>query len=321
MSQHVSQYVRSCQDCQTKKGLRSRPAGLLSPIRSSEPFERIGIDLIGPFPLSRGGNRHVVIAVDYFTKWVIAKAVPSKETIHIVDFFVRRLVLQHGAPVYVISDRGASFKADFAEKLFEALQSNHLVTTAYHPQCNGLVERFNHTFAEMLSMFVNAKHSDWDDVIDHVVFAYNSSRHESTGVSPFYMLYGREPRLPIDVARGNNPNSLSSHFDFILGLPLLREKVKRTILMIQHRQKERYDRRHRHVSFNPGDLVWVFKPDRIKGRSEKLLHRYHGPFKIIRNISEVNYLIETIRCRRKRIEFVHVSRLKTFVGRSHFLQV
>ena len=138
MSQQVSQYVRSCQDCQTKKGLRSRPAGLLSPIRSSEPFERIGIDLIGPFPLSRGGNRHVVIAVDYFTKWVIAKAVPSKETIHIVDFFVRRLVLQHGAPVYVISDRGASFKADFAEKLFKALQSNHLLTTAYHPQCNAL---------------------------------------------------------------------------------------------------------------------------------------------------------------------------------------
>ena len=170
-------------------------------------------------------------------------------------------------------------------------------------------------------MFVNAKHSDWDDVIDHVVFAYNSSRHESTGVSPFYMLYGREPRLPIDVALGNNPNSPSSHFDFILGLPLLGEKVKRRILMIQHRQKERYDRRHRHVSLNPGDLVWVFKPDRIKGRSEKLLHRYHGPFKIIRNISEVNYLIETIRCRRKRIECVHVSRLKTFVGRPHFLQV
>lgn len=319
MSQQVSQYVKSCQDCQTKKGLRTRPAGLLQPLRPKQPFERIGIDLIGPFPRSTSGNKHVIIAVDYLTKWVIAKAVPTKNTFHIVDFFVRRIVLQHGAPVDVISDRGASFKAEFAEELFKALQSNHLVTTAYHPQCNGLVERFNHTFAEMLSMFVNSKHNDWDEVIDHVVFAYNTSRHESIGVSPFYMLYGREARLPIDVALGNNPNSnVSTNFAFIQRLPLLREQVKRRLIIVQQKQKERYDRSHKYVSFDVGSLVWVFRPDRKVGLSEKLLHRWHGPFKVIRKVSHVNYLVTSIRFQKNSYECVHVSRLKPFIHRSPF---
>ena len=86
------------------------------------------------------------------------------------------------------------------------MQTNHLVTAAYHPQCNGLVERYNHTFAEMLSMYVNSYHNDWDGLIDFVTFAYNTSRQETTGYSPFYLLYGREAVLPIDVALGNNPD-------------------------------------------------------------------------------------------------------------------
>jgi hypothetical protein len=72
----------------------------------------------------------------------------------------------------VISDRGSCLLSVFAEELFRSMQTNHLITTAYHPQCNGLVERFNNTFADMLSMFVNSSYFNWDDVVDHVVFAY-----------------------------------------------------------------------------------------------------------------------------------------------------
>jgi hypothetical protein len=171
MRRQIVRFVLSCIDCQTKKRSREAPAGLLRPIQARRPFEKVGIDLIGPFPLTSSGNKHAIVAVDYLTKWAICKAVPAASSKEVVDFFVRNVVLQHGAPVVLISDRGKCLTASFAEELFQALQTNHLVTAAYHPQCNGLVERYNHTFAEMLSMYVNSYHNDWDGLIDFVTFA------------------------------------------------------------------------------------------------------------------------------------------------------
>lgn len=104
------------------------------------------------------------------------------------------------------TEGGGCLTSKFAEELYKALQTNNLVTAAYHSQMNGLVERFNHTFAEMLSMNFSSCHDDWDEIVDFMVFSYNTSRQESTGVTPFYSLYGRKATLPMDVALGNNPN-------------------------------------------------------------------------------------------------------------------
>lgn len=208
MIKRVVGHVRSCTDCQMKKRPIERVAGLLTSIPSKKPFERIGIDLIGPFPLSVSQNKYVIIAVDYFTKWVIAKAVPRATTSELVNFFVKRIVLQHGAPLSLISDRGKCFKADFMEQFLKAFETNHLSTTSYHPQCNGQVERFNHTFAQMLAMYVNTCHTNWDEYVHYVTFAYNTSRHESTGMTPFFSLYGREAILPIDITLGSDPNPI-----------------------------------------------------------------------------------------------------------------
>ena len=160
----------------------------MTPIRSQQPFEKVGIDLIDPFPRSKSGNRHVIVAVDYLTKWVIAKAVPTAATTDVVNFFVKQIVLQHGAPVTLISDRVKCLTSDFAEKIYLAFETNHLVATSYHPQCNGLVERFNHTFAEMLSMYVDSSHDDWDESIEYVTFGYNTGRQKSTGFSPLFVV-------------------------------------------------------------------------------------------------------------------------------------
>lgn len=140
MRKQIIRYVLSCVDCQTKKRAQDRPAGYLTPIRSNQPFERVGIGLIGPFSLFQLGNRYVIVAVDYFTKWVITQPVKTKNTKEFVDFFIHRIILQHGAPSIIITDRGSNLTAGFTEELVKALQTNHLITTAYHPQCNGLVD-------------------------------------------------------------------------------------------------------------------------------------------------------------------------------------
>nr|CAH0098669.1 unnamed protein product [Daphnia galeata] len=133
MSKQVIQHVRSCVECQMRKRPLGRPAGLLTSIDSNRPFERIGIDLIGPFPQSTTKNKHIIVAVDYFTKWVIVKAVPRATTEELVEFFVKRIVLQHGAPTFLISDRGRCFKADFMAKLLKAFETNHLLTMPIIP--------------------------------------------------------------------------------------------------------------------------------------------------------------------------------------------
>lgn len=324
MRRDITQYVKSCADCQTKKRPLERPKGLMTSIRVTQPFEKVGIDLIGPFPRSKSGNRHVFVAVDYFTKWVITKASPNATTKELVDFFIKRIVLQHGAPVSLISDRGKCLTSDFAEKLFLALETNHLVTTAYHPQCNGLVERFNHTFAEMLSMYVDSSHDDWDESIDYVTFGYNTGRQESTGFSPFYLLYGREALLPIDVTLGNNPNpvaldeSSQNVQQFVGRLSNIREIVKRRMLSVQNRQKKRYDKSHRTKTYQVGEQVLVYRPIRKKGRSEKLLHRYYGPYRIIARINDLNYQVELLFGRNKRRDCVHVDALKPFFTRKTY---
>ena len=133
MKQRIIQFVQSCEDCQTRKKSLEHPSGFMTSITVQHPFERLGIDFIGPFPKSLSGNKYVIIAVDYCTKWVIAKAIPNSKTKEVVDFFIKRIVLQHGAPSFLISDQGKSLNFNFSRTLFKAMTTNHLITTAYHP--------------------------------------------------------------------------------------------------------------------------------------------------------------------------------------------
>jgi hypothetical protein len=168
-------------------------------------------------------------------------------------------------------------------------------------------------------MYVNSYHNDWDGLVDFVTFAYNTSRQESTGYSPFYLLYGREAVLPVDVALGNNPelnkgeDGHSEHLRQLTSeLPTIRDEVKRRLVLVQSKQKTRYDRKRRSVNFAEGNLVLVYRPIRKKGRSTKFLHRYFGPYKIIRRVSDLNYIVEPLCGRRKKQDCVHVSHLKPF---------
>ncbi len=101
---------------------------------------------------------------------------------------------------------GEVFVARMMQATLQMLQTNHRTTTAYHQQANGQVERLNHTFADMLSMYVSADHSDWDSALPYVRFAYNTSRQETTGRSPFFLMYGRHPVLPVDAICGADPD-------------------------------------------------------------------------------------------------------------------
>ena len=319
----VHQYTRSCHECQRRKKPPTRPAGLLQPIAPpTAPFQQIGMDLLGPFPPSTQGNRWIIVATDYLTRYAETKALPSGTAVEVAKFFVESIVLRHGAPQVLITDRGSSFMAQLTQEVLRLSHTDHRRTTAYHPQTNGLTERLNKTIADMISMYVDVEHKTWDEVLPYVTFAYNTAVQETTGVTPFQLVHGRKVTTMLDAMLPHDPSDDSTD-DAQLVSQRAEEVRQLARLRIQAQQRVdagRYNLRRRDVEFQPGDRVWVWTPIRRRGLSEKLLKRYFGPYKVIRRLGDLNYEVlpdgtRPSGRRQPRPEVVHVVRLKPYYAR------
>ncbi|UYV66544.1 hypothetical protein LAZ67_4002015 [Cordylochernes scorpioides] len=319
MYRTVRRYVAHCSDCQRRKHQPQLPSGHLQPIPVPEvAFEKVGMDLLGRFPTSEGGNRWIIVCTDYLTKYAITKALPTSESMEVAKFFIEDVILKHGAPRELITDRGRNFTSSMISDLNNQCRITHRKTTAYHPQTNGLTERLNKTIADMLSMYVDVNHKDWDRILPFVTFAYNTAKQESTGFTPFFLVHGREAETPLDVLF---PKLLPEDDDFIQTLGARAEEARKLArihsMRSQGSNKHRYDAHHRNIIYQPGDLVWIFIPVRKVGYSEKLMRRYFGPYKVTRKISDVTYEVETFgnqQGRRKTKDLVHIGRMKPYLN-------
>lgn len=229
------------------------------------------------------------------------------------------LILHHGAPRQLLTDRGRTFLSKVVADILRSCSTRHKLTTAYHPQTNGLTERLNRTLTDMLSFYVSGDHGDWDVVLPYVTFAYNSSRHDTAGYSPFYLLFGREPSLPLDTLVPSAPSiSDTSEYarDAIARADLARQIARARLSASQSRQKCAYDHRHRPVRFTPGSLVLLWTPSRRVGLCEKLLPRYSGPYRVLRAVTDVTYEISPVApptsSHAAHTDIVHVTRLKPY---------
>ena len=152
MYENIREYVKSCDACQ-RRG-KSRNKQPLHPIPVHSPFYQIGIDFVGPLPKTKEGNRYIIVAMDYLTKWPEAKPVPAATAEETEKFIFEDIICQHGCPQVILTDRGMHFNNQLIQKLVERFQIRHLLSTPYHPQTNGLVERFNRTLCESLAKLV-----------------------------------------------------------------------------------------------------------------------------------------------------------------------
>ena len=239
-----------------------KPAPSLHPIPVTDTWNIVGIDLITT-PESSSGNRYCITLTDYFSKWAEAAPMPTKEAVHVANFLYK-MFLRLGCPQEIISDQGREFCNQLVDLLEELTGFKHRVTSAYHPQANGLDERMNQTLKFQLQKLVNDQMNDWDQLIDNVLFAYHSSLHDSTKCTPFLLMYGREARLPIDLSRVLQQETmdepdLETKIAKMLELQKkLHDQARENIERAQQRQKRQFDAKHNSLTkLKVGDQVLV----------------------------------------------------------------
>lgn len=311
MHRDIRKFIAGCADCQIRKGpINDKPPGGLQPIeiQDLQPFDMIGIDILGPLSKTTSQNNNIIVCTDYVTRFAITKAIPSAKAEEIATFLVEQVISIHGVPRKILSDRGQVFRSEMVRELVKNMGSESIYTTSYHPQTNGLTERFNKTLADMLSLYVSTSQNDWDKYLPLVTFAYNSSKQDSTQYAPFYLVFGRHPQLiPDAMFRKSNPEETPNP-----NIDEHRTKAKKNVAARQKNDKLRYDDKHKDVTYEVGDKVKLRVYIRQKGKSDKLQCKYHGPFVIVRKASPVNYVIQKGEGARAKQELVHVKRLAPY---------
>ena len=187
----VEIYVKTCDQCQ-RRG-KSTTKNELHSIKISRPFQRIGIDIVGPLPITKKGNKYIVTAMDYFTKWPEARALKSANAKEVQEFIYEDIICRHGCPQKILTDRGSYFNNQLITKMMEKFKIIHNFSTPYHPKTNGLIERFNKTLCEAIAKSGEIK--EWDEKIASTLLAYRITKQNSTKIEPFKLIYGRELKL------------------------------------------------------------------------------------------------------------------------------
>nr|GEX30769.1 reverse transcriptase domain-containing protein [Tanacetum cinerariifolium] len=190
--------VKSCDACQRQGKISQRDEMPQNSKQVYEIFDVRGIDFMGSFPSSRG-NKYILVAVDYLSKWVEAKALPSNDA-RVVCYFLKSIFPRFGTPCGIISDRGTHFCNDYFSKVMLKYGVIHRLVTAYHPQISGHVDVSNRGLKRILERKVGKNHASWSDKLDDALWAFHIVFKTPIGCTPYKLVYGKACRLPIELA-------------------------------------------------------------------------------------------------------------------------
>lgn len=252
LSSKVKEIVKTCRTCQLR---RKKPHTRTTPAQPipipSQPFYMLGCDAVGPVQdITKKGNRYLLVAVDYLTRWPFAQAVPDINEETTVSF-LSSIIKEIGVPNYLLTDRGSNFTSRYVNNFLKLLGCRHLTTTAYRPQTNGLCERMNQTLVQTIAKLAQDedKVAEWDTFVDAALLAIRTMTNDATGFTPAYLLFGRELRTPTtwpapryDYVEGELANEVSRRAVAISKLcEDIREEARERSKRQQNKNKKRYD--------------------------------------------------------------------------------
>ncbi|XP_065899898.1 uncharacterized protein [Dysidea avara] len=326
VTKDAKEIVQRCDICQHVNRKLETIAPALNPVPVKAPWYHLGVDFVGPIAYqSPAGNRYILTVIDYFTKWAEAIANPDKSAFQVANSLFK-IFMRMGIPRVITTDQGTEFNNHLDKRMMSLLQIDHRLTTAYHPQANGLVERFNQTLQNMIVKFIDHKKEQWEDFLDTCVYSYNTSKQESTQYSPFELMFARKPVLPVDInTEKKDPDVLLTDFCKAEDPSLLNElhhakqatlnAAKANILKAQQRQKEQYDKRnYKPGAYAVGAKMLIRDNKRKKRKGGKLDYRWLGPYEIVKSLGKGLYSLKGVENPEKVIERVHGTRLKPYMS-------
>ena len=293
MRQDVRDLCTNCSVCRSRRSGRA-PIVPLRPIPVGGPWECVGVDVLH-LPRTRSGKNYLVVFQDYLTKWPEAFPTANQDTLTVARLLVERIVPVHGVPKRLLSDRGGCFLSQIICELYRLLNIQKLNTTAYHPKTDGMVERMNRTLIEMLSKAAHKDPKTWDLYLPYVLFAYRTSPHDSTQMTPFKLMYGREAILPTPELllppKERNETFLGTYVEEVTDkMSSIWKLAQQHISKAQAHQKASHDKKAKEPKFHIGDRVLLYSPRDKTGPLRKLALPNKGPY-IITDISDTNVFV------------------------------
>jgi len=286
MFKKIEEYVKACKTCQFRK--KPTPNEPLHPIKVTKPAQVIGLDCVGPLKETPNNNKYIITAVDHFTKWAEAKAVPDIKATTIAKFLFDDIIARHGSPERILTDRGTSFRNELVDSLCEIMGIKHSYTSAYHPQTNGLTEKFNGTLCNILAKLVDERGDHWDAWITTALLCYRNKVQSSTKFTPAFLTYGHNLETPFTLKRqSRQPDETETPITIDDYVELLTDKFKKVYEITQENQdkahvvqKKAYDKKIKPASYNIGQKVLLYDSAKQNTKGDKFRKIYKGPYYI-----------------------------------------
>ena len=311
MSTDIKHFVVSCATCNRNKKPNRKARCKLTSYHAGAPMERVHIDFMGPFPVTKQNNAHILMMVDQFTKWVECIPLPNQSAEETAMAAVNHFFARFGIPFQIFTDRGTNFESNLFKQLCERLQIHKARTTAFRPSSNGQVERFNRTLMDAVRCFTSRSPIQWDEYVPQLACALRSAVNRNTGFTPNMLMLGREINMPVDlIFPGPEPAETVEYEKYVSDLvtqiqaahEIAREKLKTS----QAIAKRDYDLKAFTRSYAIGDAVYVLDTAAVKGKCSKLRPKWKGPGLVVRKLTD--YLYEVML--RKKLETINHDRMK-----------
>ena len=280
MRSDIESYIKNCSQCQINKALRKiNRAPMQITTTSKGPFERIGLDIVGPLPEAGTNNLKFILTIqDDLTKYSVAYPI-SKATaeesceclVHFISLF--------GIPKIILSDQGTNFTAELFKRTCDLLKIKQLWSSPYHPQTQGALERSHSTLKEYLKSYVNENQNNWHIYVYTAMLAYNTNVHTTTQFTPYELVFGHKPHIPDSIYELRADLTYPEYIKNLSHrLKLSRDKALENIQRSKQQSKQYYDRHSRPARYKAGDLVYLKNHLRLR---KALSAIWKGPYKII----------------------------------------
>uniref|UniRef100_A0A2N9IU12 Uncharacterized protein n=1 Tax=Fagus sylvatica TaxID=28930 RepID=A0A2N9IU12_FAGSY len=288
MQSDAVRYVRKCDKCQRFAPKIHQPARELNPLSSPWPFAQWGLDIVGPLPRAPGNKKFLIVATDYFTKWVEAEPLSHIREVDTKRFLWKSIITRFGIPWAVISDNGTQFEGKLFKGFCSELGIRNFFSSPGYPQSNGQAEVSNKVILDGIKKRLEEAKGRWVEELPSVMWTHRTTKRRSTGETPFALAYGVEAVIPLEVGL---PTTRTTEYDveenessLRMDLNLVEERRDMATIKLasyQHQMKRGYDKNIRPRSFQVGDLVLRKVVANTRNPSDgKLGPNWEGPYRV-----------------------------------------